>query len=285
MLAATSATWGITGEQFLWGYAALCAATAIGVWHAYREALGPPAGPTDPMPELSIGEIGLLSDGPGCAITAATARLYHDGVVHGTSGSLSIVGELEPTADPVEREVFDTVGREPWLSVAQILDRVRDSATMRTLTEQMTHAGLLLDEPHARRIRLLAIVPALVTVIGALRILAGLAEDRPVLVLLAMTAVAGLATVRLATQRLDATRRGQDILERLREESESLLREPTASRGALTAALFGAGALWLAEPAIASALGVPREDGLGSAGGGGGGGCGGGCGGCGGCGG
>jgi len=283
MLAATSATWGITGEQFLWGYGALCAATAIGVWHAYREALGPPAGPTDPMPELSIGEIGLLSDGPGCAITAATARLYHDGVVHGTSGSLSIMGELEPTADPVEREVFDTVGREPWLSVGQILDRVRDSATMRTLTEQMTRAGLLLDETPARRIRLLAIVPALVTVIGALRILAGLAEDRPVLVLLAMTAVAGLATVRLATQRLNATRRGQDILKRLRRESESLLRQPTASRGALTAALFGAGALWLAEPAIASALGVPREHHSGAAGGGGG--CGGGCGGCGGCGG
>ena len=283
MLTATSATWGITGEQFLWGYAALCAATAIGVWHAYREALGPPAGPTDPMPELSIGEIGLLSDGPGCAITAATARLYHDGVVHGTSGSLSIVGELEPTADPVEREVFDTVGREPWLSVGQILDRVRDSATMRTLTEQMTRAGLLLDETQARRIRLLAIVPALVTVIGALRILAGLAEDRPVLVLLAMTAVAGLATVRLATLPLNATRRGQDILQRLRRESESLLRQPTASRGALTAALFGAGALWLAEPAIASALGVPREHHSGAAGGGGG--CGGGCGGCGGCGG
>jgi uncharacterized protein (TIGR04222 family) len=279
----TSATWGITGEQFLWGYGALCAATAIGVWSAYRAALGRAAGPLDPLPELGIGEIGLLSEGPGCAITAATARLYHDGLVHGTSGSLSVMAELEPTADPVEREVYETVSREPWLSVSQILDRVRDSTTIQVLTEQMTRGGLLLDEPQARRIRLLWIVPALVTVVGALRILAGLAEDRPVLVLLAMTGVAGLATFRLATLRPNATRRGQDILKRLREESESLLRQPTASRGALTAALFGAGALWLAEPAIASALGVPREQGAG--GGSGGGGCGGGCGGCGGCGG
>jgi uncharacterized protein (TIGR04222 family) len=284
LVATTSATWGITGEQFLWGYGALCAATAIGVWSAYRTALGPPAAPMDPLPDLSIGEIGLLSDGPGCAITAATARLYHDGLVHGTSGSLSIVGELEPNADPVERELHQTVAREPWLSVAQVLDRVSESETMRTLTEQMTRAGLLLDEPQARRIRLLWIVPALVTVIGAVRILAGLAEDRPVLVLLAMTAAAGLATFRLVRLRPNATRRGQDILRRLRGKSQSLLRQPTASRGALTAALFGAGALWLAEPAIASALGVPRERGSGAAGGGGGG-CGGGCGGCGGCGG
>ena len=35
---------------------------------------------------------------------------------------------------------------------------------------------------------------------------------------------------------------------------------PWRGQSALAAALFGGGALWLAEPAIASALGVPRED-------------------------
>jgi uncharacterized protein (TIGR04222 family) len=284
LVTTTAGTWGITGEQFLWGYGLLCVAAAIGVWRAYRQALGPPAGPTDPLPDLSIGEIGMLSGGPGCAITAATARLYHDGLVNGTTGTLAATGELDATADPIEREVFETVTREPWLSVGQILERVRDSATMRTLSEQMTRAGLLLDGPQARRVHLLWIAPALLTAIGVLRVLAGVANDQAVLVLFAMTGAAGLATARLVALRPVATRRGQDILERLRGERESLLRQPAASQSALTAALFGAGALWLAEPAIASALGVPREEDLstgtsGTSGGGGGGGCGGGCGG------
>jgi uncharacterized protein (TIGR04222 family) len=288
MLATTTAgTWGITGAQFLWGYGALCAATAVGVWQAYRQALGPPAGPTDPLPDLGVSELGMLNDGPGCAITAATARLYHDGFLQGASGTLAVRGELDAAADPVEREVFDAVSREPWLSVGQILTRVEESATMRSLSERMTRAGLLLDEQQDRRIGLLWILPALVTTIGVLRILAGLAADRPILGLAVMTGVAGLATAGLFALRPVATRRGRDILERLRGERESLLRQPTASHSALTAALFGAGTLWLAEPAIASALGVPREENpshTGSSGGGGG--CGGGgCGGCGGCGG
>ncbi len=287
LVTTTAGTWGITGAQFLWGYGALCAASAVGLWHAYRQALGPPAGPLDPLPDLTVSEIGLLNDGPGCAITAATARLYYDRLVTGTDDTLAVTGELDASADPVEREVHETVRREPWLSVAEILARVQESATMQTLSEQLTRSGLLLDERQARRIRLLWIVSALVTAIGVLRILAGLAEGRPILVLGVMTAVAGLASARLFFLWPEATQRGQDVLERLRGASDPLERQSSSTQIALTAALFGAGTLWLAESAIASALGVPREDdpSVGTSGSGGGGGCGGGCGGCGGCGG
>lgn len=53
LVTTTAGTWGITGAQFLWGYGALCAASAVGLWHAYRQALGPPAGPLDPLPDLT----------------------------------------------------------------------------------------------------------------------------------------------------------------------------------------------------------------------------------------
>jgi uncharacterized protein (TIGR04222 family) len=166
-------------------------------------------------------------------------------------------------------------------------ERVRESATMQALTEQMRRAGLLLDEPQARRVRLLWIAPALVTLLGAARIAAGLLEGRPILVLAAMTAVAGLATAWLAFfLRPGGTRRGQEMLERLRGAHDSQRSQPGASQIALTAALFGVGTLWLAESEIASALAVPREEdpsvGSGGGAGCGGGGCGGGCGGCGG---
>jgi uncharacterized protein (TIGR04222 family) len=290
LLATTAGTWGITGAQFLWGYAALCAATGVGVWHAYRQALGRPAGPLDPLPELSVCEIGILNDGPDCATTAAAARLYYDGLVRGTDGTLVATGELDATADPIEREVYETISREPWLSVDQLRTRVRESAAMRTLCEQMTRAGLLLDEPRARRVRLLWIVPALITALGVLRIIVGVAQGRPVLGLAVMTGLAGLATAGLVALRPVGTRRGQDVLERLRGERDPVPGQGSAKQIALTAALFGVGTLWLAESAIASALGVPREEdpsvGSGGGGGCGGGGCGGGgCGGCGGCGG
>ena len=95
LLATTADAWGITGAQFLWGYGALCVATGAGVRHAYRQALGPPAGPLDPLPELSVCEIGILNDGPDCATTAAAARLYYDGLVRGTDGTLVAIGELD----------------------------------------------------------------------------------------------------------------------------------------------------------------------------------------------
>lgn len=289
MLAATTAgTWDISGTHFLWGYGALCAATAVGVWQAYRRALGPPAGPTDPLPDLSVCQLGLVSGGPDCAITAAAARLYHDGLVRIVHGSLAPTGELDSEADPIEREFLETVSRHRSLSVDEMRTRVRESASMRALTEQMTRAGLLLDQPQARRVRLLWIIPALVTTLGLARILAGLVEDRPFFVLAVMTAIAGVATARLLALRPEGTRRGQDMLARLREGRDSRPPESGGRQIALTVALFGAGTLWLAESAIASALGVPREEdpSVPPGGGAGCGGCGGGgCGGCGGCGG
>jgi uncharacterized protein (TIGR04222 family) len=208
MLVTTTA--GITGAQLLWGYGALCAATAAGVWQTYRRALGPPAGPVDPLPDLALCQIGLLNEGPDGATTAAAARLYYDGIVRGEGGTLAATGELDATADPIEREVFETVSREPWLTVDQLRERVAASATMRTMREQMTRGGLLLDEPQARLVRRLWIVPALVTVVGSLRIVAGIAAGRPVLRLAAMTVLAGAATVWLVTLRPGGTRRGRD---------------------------------------------------------------------------
>lgn len=285
LLTTAAGGWGITGEQFLLGYGALCAAAGAGVWTAYRRALGPPAGPLEPLPDLAVAQIALINEGPDAATTAAAARLYYDGIVRGTDdGTLAATGELEADAEPVEREVFETVRREPGLSVEQIRERVCESATMQALSEPLRRTGLLLEESQARRVRRLWIAPALLSALGVLRILTGLAEGRPVLVLCIMTAIAGAAAAWLLVLRPTGTRRGNDAIERLRRVHDPLPGRASASQIALTAALFGVGTLWLAESAIASALGVPREEdpSVGTGGGGCGGGCGGGgCGGCG----
>jgi hypothetical protein len=98
MLATTTAgTWGITGAQFLWGYGALCSATAGGVWQAYHRTYGPPASPIEPLPELSVCQTGVLNDGPDCSgssalVTSLGVLRILAGEYAGPDGALTLTG-------------------------------------------------------------------------------------------------------------------------------------------------------------------------------------------------
>ena len=295
MLATTTiAALGITAEQFTWGYGTLCAIGAIGVWHEHRRVLGPAAARSDPQPELGVYRLALMSGGPDRATTTAAAQLFRDGRLQGAGGSLTTAGELGAAAEPLEREVFATVAREPGISVEQMHARVRDSGPMAAMTEQMTRSGLLLGASEATRMRLLWIVPGVLAALGVAGVVAGLSDGGSAIALFALVAAAVLVASRLKRMQPFATRRGHRVLDRQRRESAPRRRHPAASEGVLMAALYGGGALWFADPVTAAALGVPREQqhsgaggsgagcGVGGGGcgsGGGGGGSGGGCGG------
>ncbi len=253
-------TWGIAGAQVLWGYGALCAFGAIGVWRERRRVLGPAATNRDPQPELGPYRLALLSGGPDRAITAAAVQLFGDGRLKGDGATLTASGELPVTADPLERAVFETVRREPGVTVELMNARVRDSGAMTALTEQMTRSGLLLDAAQARRLRLLWVVPAALAAIGLALVLTG-ADDSgaPIEVLFGLVAAAVFATLRLVGIRSLATHRGGRLLERRRRESASRRTRPAAGEIGLMTALYGGGALWLSDPITAAALRVPRE--------------------------
>ena len=159
--------------------------------------------------------------------------------------------------------------------------------------------GLLLAEPQRRAVRAVGRWTAAVAGLGLVRLLAGVADGRPVGLL--AFALAGVATLALV-QLLHAPRRsraGDRLLVRLRRENAVLapdMRPDWVAYGPGAAAtgvgLFGAGALWASDPALAEELALQRastagDGGASSAGGshvdgndgGGGGGCGGGCGG------
>jgi hypothetical protein len=68
------------------------------------------------------------------------------------------------------------------------------------------------------------------------------------------------ATVWLIRRRTTMTARGRDIVRARREDREDLRRVPLAGESAMAVALVGGGALWLADPGLASTLDVPRED-------------------------
>lgn len=258
----TATTWGITAPQFLWGYGALCIAAAFGTWARWRRALGPEGSVHDPLPSLSLYELAMLSGGPQLAITSAATQLHRDGLLEigPISRTFVAVGTLDPAADPLERAVWETVDRRPRSTAAEMRAELADSDTVRAMRAELTSRGLLVDEEQTARLRRLWIVGGLLVALGVVRIVAGMPHEGNVGWLVLIVAAAALGTIWLARARPLATSRGSHIVGRWRSDRHDLHRNPIAGEGALAAALFGGAALWLAEPAIASALGVPREE-------------------------
>lgn len=157
------------------------------------------------------------------------------------------------------------------------------------MTAQLTAAGLLLDGPRRAQVNWLWLWSLPLLALGVVRVVAGIQEDRPSTYLEIGVLAVAAGTMWLARQRVRATAAGQRLLDSERGGRTSPAHTPVGAEIPLAVAVFGAGALWAADPAMASAWSIPRERAWGSHGGGGcggggcgGGGCGGGCGGCGG---
>lgn len=296
-------TWGIGSTQFLWLYGGLCAALAAAIWHVRRRALGGDPAGKDPAPDLGIYKTAMLNGGPQLAITTAATQLHRQGVL--AAGVVPrthvVAGVLAPHADRLEGAVFEAVRGEPGISTSDLRGRLAASEPVRRLTDELTECGLLLDKDVARQVRRLWLWVLPLVALGAVGLLIGIGQEA-VGYLAIMVAAACAGALWLFRRRgTTATARGRELVRARRRERGDLQRSPVAAESALAVALFGSAALWLADPALATTLDVPREDesslyrgggGCSSAGScsgvvggcGGGGGGGGGCGGCGGCG-
>ena len=286
-------TWGIGGPAFLVGYLLLAAVTWV-VTARRRRALT--EGPDRPAPQHPH-DLAFLNGGPDLAVTSALTAMHLTGAVTSRRGEVVAAGRLAPRADALERAVH-VAATAPVprrrLPLARPVRTALDAQEKRLVAD-----GLLLAEPQRRAVRAVGWWTAAVAGLGLLRLLAGVADGRPVgLLAFALAGVAALALVQLlhAPRR---TRAGDRLLVRLRRENAALapdMRPDWVAHGPAAAAtgigLFGTGALWASDPALAEELALQRAsgsgdgggghiggDGGGGDGGGGGGGCGGGCGG------
>jgi len=269
MITTQAATWGIPDTQFLAGYGVLCLAAVIAIWQGWRLALGAKDRANDPLPDLGVYRLALVGGGPQLAITTAATQLHRDGRIAAgaVAGTLETRGELELDADPLEHEVFEAIRREPRITPRAMREQVTSSEAMRSLTSELRWFGLLPGEGQSALVRRLRLAGIVVIAIGLARIVAGLQAGAGVGMLAVLTFVAICATW-LIRRPPAATSRGTDIVERQRAARSNLRRHAPASDCVLATALFGAGALWVAEPGIASTLGVPRESGRGGGSGG-----------------
>lgn len=268
----TGDTWGIGGTAFLVAYLLL----AVAVWAAATRVRRGIAGdgtdhrPGDPTAHPH--DVAYLNRGPDLAVTSALTAMHLKGTVAPSKGLIRAVGRLEPGADALERAIHFTTASP--VSRAR-LGRQRPVRTaLDAIDARLVGSGLLLTDGQRRRIRSVGWWLVGVAGFGLVRLLAGVAEGRPVgFLLLAMLAVSAVALAQL----LNAPRRssaGDSVLARLKDEHHEL--DPTqrpdwVAYGPATAALgvgiFGANAVWASDPAFAEELAVQRATAGGSDGG------------------
>jgi uncharacterized protein (TIGR04222 family) len=255
-------TWAISGPEFLWFYAVLCAVVSAAIWRVRQRVLGAKQRSSDPTPDIGLYKMALLNGGPQLAITTAATKLHQEGVLaEGIEPRTHVVaGALDPHADRLERAVFDSVRAEPGISTELLRYELDESDPIQVMAWELREAGLLLEDDAARRLRRLWVWGALVALIGVAGIVAGLGSDATVVYLAIMVVAVVAATGGLIRNATIITARGRQIVRARREDREELGRVPTAGESAIAVALFGGGALWLADPGLASTLDVPRED-------------------------
>lgn len=260
--AADGDTWGIPGPQFLMIYIGL-ALLAFVVALAIRAAARRP-GATAMAHQPGPLEVAYLNGGPRLATYAALAALRAGHCVQaGPGGVLTAVSTASPPTGILEWALYSAAGRgmrqrdlaaDP--AVAGALDRIRDS---------LERDGWLLSAARRRRMRSGAYLMLAVAALGLARLVAGIAGGRPVgFLVLALVAVTVTGLLLLRTPRASARTRG--YLSSLRRANAHLgpWQNPSwatygAGAAALGVGLYGATALWTADPAFAESAGLDRH--------------------------
>lgn len=300
-LAATGDTWGISGPNFFLAYLVIAAAVWLAAVLARRRLADPPvtnpAGGRGGVTQRPH-DVAYLNGGAELAVFSALSAMHLRGTISSARGTVRATGRPEPGADELERAIHLTAATGV---PRKRLAFHRPVATALAATEnRLVSAGLLLSEEQRRAIRGIGYWMLAVVGLGLVRLLAGIAEAAAVgFLVVALLAVTAVAVVQL-TVAPRRTRLGDRVLAELRSEHHALAPELTPdwnvygpAGAALGVGIFGIGALWASDPALAGELAAQRVsagggyvDGGGSSdgpsysdGGGGGGGCGGGCGG------
>lgn len=258
-------TWGISGPTF-----ELCYLTLIGlVWVSVilaRRWLSTHARyrgePLDQHPYL----VAYLHDQTELTLLAALSALRVAGLVS-TKGGKIVAHDSDTTTDrhPLERAILEELARSPAGRV-ELQRRARVRAVFTKLRGWLQREGLFALDVNRGRARWCALATVPVVALGVVRLADGVNAHKPVLFLLLsiMAAVIlGIVLWSWEERRLHPLR---DIeLTRLRHTHAYLGPDYHPSwtaygpqAAALAVALFGAAALWQADPEFAFSLGAPR---------------------------
>jgi uncharacterized protein (TIGR04222 family) len=262
LAAATAETWGIAGSTFVPAYL-LIAVTVGAAGVCTRRALAEP-GATRPIDDITTHphDVAYLACGGELAVWSALCAMHLRGTLTAADGTVRAIGRLDSDADDLEKAIHATAGSPVGHRRLRFHRSVRPA--LATIEERLVAAGFLLSDERRRRIRRVGYWMLGVAALGLLRVLADIAEARPVgLLVTALLLVTATAVLQIAlTPR--RSRRGNRALAALRDRYRALApeREPDwRSHGpagaALGIGLFGTGALAASAPGLARQI-APR---------------------------
>lgn len=256
-------TWGISGPAFLLFYVVLAAVVLIASVRARRAVTR--TGSAEPVSSIRTRphDVAYLNGGTELALVSALTALRLRGAIWSERGNAQAEPRTDPGPDEMERAVHAAVAtatHRKWIA-----NNARVAAALGATEKRLVDAGLLLSDAQRRRIRGVGWWMVAVAGLGLVRLLAGIANAKPVgLLVVALLVVAVVAVVLLATAPR-RTRRGDRTLAALRDENHALspkqlpdwaLYGPVGA--ALGIGLFGMTAVWASDPAIAGELAVQR---------------------------
>lgn len=262
MIRLSAPTWGVEGPQFLASYASallvfLAVAIALRRWATRAD--------TEPAGRLpTAAEAALILGGRAQAVFAAVAALKAGGAVGNAGrGVLGVTGSLPSDASRLDTAVYDairqgtSVSRLPGdPSLVTALDEVEASAT---------RAGWLLPAQRRSAVRTGGFVLAALAAFGAVRTVAGFLNQQPSLFILLLTILTAVLAVVFLVKVPRVSRAGLAAVQQLRSRNTHLhpRHRPSwsvygATGAALSVALWGLSAWWVADAAFAAAAGLPR---------------------------
>jgi uncharacterized protein (TIGR04222 family) len=262
-LEATAETWGISGPTFLLAYLVL----AVAVWIAGTQTRRMLADPRTTGPAADVTahphDVAYLNGGAELAVYSALSSMHLRGTITSSRGAVQSVGRLDPGTDGLERAIHFTARGRVRRSRLPFHRPVMTALS--EIEKRLVGAGLLLSEEQRLRIRRVGVWMLAVAVLGLVRVLAGVAEAKPVgFLVAALIAVALVAVVQFA-RAPRRTRRGDRMLATLRTEHHLLSPEVKPdwsvhgpAGAALGVGIFGMGALWASDPAFADELAAER---------------------------
>jgi uncharacterized protein (TIGR04222 family) len=297
----TNDTWGISGPTFLALYGALIVVVTVVGLRERRRLARPDRTPADrdwgDLPQ----EVAYLHGGADLAVYSALSALHQTGAVHPAGkGLVRTGGRLAPDASALERAIHATAVTP--LSPRRLPFHGAVASALAAIRERLVADGLLLTRERREAVRRVGIWMLAVALLGLVRVVAGVANARPVGFLIVFVLVAGVIAVVWFARAPERTSAAAPLLADLRQRYDALspaMRPDWTANGARAAAVgvavFGLGAVWASAPAFADELEMQKAAALGGSSGGGSGGyvggdsggsgssCGGGgCGGCGG---
>jgi uncharacterized protein (TIGR04222 family) len=273
-------TWGISGPDFLRLYViAAVVIAAYSIWTRRRAGRAATGSDRPPRPA----ELAYLNGGESTVVYSSLAGLRAAGAVAvGSLGELMVTGELPAGATRLDHAIHDAARRH--VPGRTLRNDPGVATALRETLDGLIRAGWVLDDEQRTRARLGTWLMVGLAGLGALRLVAGILNDRPVGYLAALIVATLVAALALYfVPRNARTAAGRRLLAKTRRTNRHLRPDQApawatygATGAALGVALYGTAALWAADPVFASDAGLvrPKDSASSAYGGGSGGGCG-----------